>query len=1282
MDMMERKDKRDKEECGSLKSKCSSTRTGVSLAVSVELEMLELKKKAAAMQAKLSFKEKEKKVKEMERKAKMAQEAYEEMQDALVCEIELAENEAKLEVLEEFGKENGLEKSSLLEGLDINKEADMERFLKSCEADVTPPPNLVAGQSPQNFQVPSTQQSGWEHIAKSLERCVTQLGNVSLQQCAANQELLASLQLPKIDIPIFNGDPMTYPMWKHAFISMIDSKPMGSTTKLMYLNNYVTGKPKDVVQHFMLIGSEDGYERVMSVISERYGNPSIVSTAYMNKLAAWPKIGPKDCNGLMEFADFLGKVKAAKQSVKSPGILDYPQENAKLLEKLPVYLEGRWRDEIDRQRENIDQQEYPSFSKFEEFVRRAANKANIPELAGLRETSRSLGALGPKARTFATDGRRVKSEWSKNGSYAKCPWCKEDHTLDECDDFVTKPMYDRKAFFKRRLCMGCGRTDSHRIKECQDRRSCKECGGSHLSCLHYATKKTEHAGFVNCTTVCSIQDQNGRDHSMIVPVWVRHQENPSKECLVYAVLDDQSNVSFMSEKLRDKLGVKGASTNLQLTTMHGSSNIESKKIKGLEIQDYNKEHVIQLPVAFARQEIPASRSQIPKKEVVNHWPHLRQVADEMIPYDRNIDVSLFIGNDYPRAIRPRQVITGGEDDPYAQKSLLGWGIIGKVCLTSESSGAVVWNKATSCESVKFAVPSTAKEILCPQKVIAILEKDFADENMGGQSISMEDKKFLRIMEKGIRKRPDGHYEMPLPLKTPNTSLPYDRKVAENRWKQLNARFRRNPKFMEDYIEFMKDVLETCAERAPSSYKQGKVNYVPHTGVYHPKKPGKIRVVFDCSAKCEGISLNDNLLQGPDLTNGLVGVLCRFRQEEVAVVGDIKGMFHQFFVSEEDRDLLRFLWWEDGDPNKNVIEYRMKVHLFGATSSPGCANYGFKKAADDGEAEFGSDAASYIRDDFYVDDRLKSVATPDEAVSVMKASQAICSKAGLRLHKMMSNNKEVLQSFPIEDRAKGIADLDLEVDPLPIERALGVFWCVESDTLQFRIELKDRPLTRRGVLSTVGSIYDPIGLASPVTLRGKHILQDLCRRKLDWDSPLPDDVRPQWEKWRFEISELEKLNVPRCYKPPNFGKVKRTELHHFSDASFDGYGQCSYIRLVNEEDKVCCSLVTAKSRVTPLRQMTIPRLELTAATVSAKMSTFLRKELTVAKPQEFFWTDSQVVLGYIRNEARRFHVFVANRVQQIHDETNPKRWFYVNTEDNTADEASRGMTAKELVESSR
>ena len=345
-----------------------------------------------------------------------------------------------------------------------------------------------------------------------------------------------------------------------------------------------------------------------------------------------------------------------------------------------------------------------------------------------------------------------------------------------------------------------------------------------------------------------------------------------------------------------------------------------------------------------------------------------------------------------------------------------------------------------------------------------------------------------------------------------------------------------------------------------------------------------------------------------------------------------------------------------DPPKDVIDYRMKVHLFGASSSPGCANFGLRRAADDGEEEFGTDAAAFIRKDFYVDDGLKSVSTVPEAIQLIKASQAICSKACLRLHKIVSNKKEVLEAFPVDDHSKEIKELNLAVDPLPIERALGVMWCAESDSFRFRIELHDRPLTRRGVLSTIGSIYDPNGYLAPVTLRGKQILQQMCKDKLDWDSPVPEYLHPQWEKWRREIVQLEKLEIQRCFKPDNFGPVKAVEVHYFSDASVEGYGQCCYLRLINELDQAHCSFIVGKARVTPLKHKTIPRLELAAATTSARMSEFVRNELEHPEMKEFFWTDSRVVLGYINNEAKRFHVYVANRVQQIRDLTDPNAWF--------------------------
>ena len=350
---------------------------------------------------------------------------------------------------------------------------------------------------------------------------------------------------------------------------------------------------------------------------------------------------------------------------------------------------------------------------------------------------------------------------------------------------------------------------------------------------------------------------------------------------------------------------------------------------------------------------------------------------------------------------------------------------------------------------------------------------------------------MRILESGIKQLPDGHYEMSLPLKSDSMTVPNNKPLAVSRWKQLLVRFRKNPQFLSDYKEIMNDVVDKCAERVPEhrlNVQDGKINYVPYTGIYHSKKPGQIRVVFDCSARYDGVSLNDYLLQGPDQINSLLEILCRFRQERVAFLTDIKEMFHQFLVPEEYLDLLRFLWCRDGNSNNEVVEYWMKVHLFGASSSPGCANFGLRRAADDGEDEFGTDAAEFIRKEFYVDDGVKSVPTVKDAVKLIKASQAICAKAGLKLHRIIWNSWDVLQEFPVEERAKCVKNVNLRADVLPIERALGMTWCVENDSFQFRIELQNRPLTRRDILSTVGFIYDPNGYLAPVILKGKQILQ--------------------------------------------------------------------------------------------------------------------------------------------------------------------------------------------------
>ena len=154
-------------------------------------------------------------------------------------------------------------------------------------------------------------------------------------------------------------------------------------------------------------------------------------------------------------------------------------------------------------------------------------------------------------------------------------------------------------------------------------------------------------------------------------------------------------------------------------------------------------------------------------------------------------------------------------------------------------------------------------------------------------------------------------------------------------------------------------------------------YLPHHPVLNPNKPGKVRVVFDCAAKHQGTSLNDQLLHGPDLTNNLVGVMTRFRQEPVALMTDVESMFHQVNVNPNDCDALRFLLWPNNDLNSEPEEYQMMVHLFGATSSPSCANFALRRTAEDNQQEFSKEAVNSVKDNFYVDDCLKSVSSENK-----------------------------------------------------------------------------------------------------------------------------------------------------------------------------------------------------------------------------------------------------------------------------------------------------------------
>ena len=600
---------------------------------------------------------------------------------------------------------------------------------------------------------------------------------------------------------------------------------------------------------------------------------------------------------------------------------------------------------------------------------------------------------------------------------------------------------------------------------------------------------------------------------------------------------------------------------------------------------------IKVPKLYTMTEIAADHTQIPDLTLVKQWPHLKDVAIEMEPVDWKVPIGILLGRNCLSAMKPRDCITGNSEEPYAVRMDVGWGVVGNLKRNELKTKECSWSLRTE-----------AKEVT-PLYVAKMFEMEF-QESISQKTMSVQDRKFIKCMEEGYQRDQNGRVTLPLPFKE-EPVLPDNRQQVLSLTYKLRTKLKKDPAYRQQYKEFMTKLLQRGhAERVSQEELKTPGWFVTHFGVMHPKKQS-LRVVFNVSLKYKNHILNTYLLQGPDLINNLSGVLIRYRKEVVVLMCDIETMFYQDEVRKDHRRFLRFYWWDTDDLDRSPVAFQMTVHLFGATSSPGCVNYSLRRIAEDHRAEFKRSTVQFIQENFYVDDGLDGMPTVAEAIDLALEAQQLCSKGKFNLHKFASNKREVLDALPVETRAKDIQQIDLSRDALPLERTLGILWCAQGDCFKFKVELPDKPVTRRGILSSVSSIYDPLGFLAPFILTGKRILQDICIQGTDWDEPLSQDIEM---RWRNDLQEIAKIKIDRCYKPEGFDPVLKYELHHFSDASLSGYGQCSYLRMFNDKDQVATSLVMAKARVTPAKPFTIPRMELTACVTSVNVGRFLETEL--------------------------------------------------------------------------
>lgn len=512
----------------------------------------------------------------------------------------------------------------------------------------------------------------------------------------------------------------------------------------------------------------------------------------------------------------------------------------------------------------------------------------------------------------------------------KCCCCKGlCSDLSACKMFKKMSLGERRKFVNRfKLCYNCLKSKDMSAS-CRKQKQCSvpECNSKHHSLLHsWVGSVSDHTVTQPSVNCASTNGPVMKTCLGIIPVTVTGANGMS--CNTYALLDDGADKSLCDERLLRMLNVPGKRVTFQISTVSSTGSYSSGQEIDLQVRPLSGDGELKLDKVWSVKRLPISKGSAATAEDISKIPYMSDIEIHRVNVT---DVMLLIGTDTPHAHIPLDVRSGDSNQPYAIRTCLGWVVRGPLPAMSETgTGGSV--------NVHYG---RANDVILQQQLERLWTSDFNDLlHLEKDSLSVEDKRALAVMESTLT-RENGHYKLGLPWRHDDTSLPNNLTLAYARLQQLKRKLSHDPLLHQKYTATVTDYIEKGFAREVVSTEAtglGRSWYLPHHPVVNENKPGKVRVVFDCAAKFQGVSLNSQLLQGPDLMNSLFGVLVRFRQENIALVADIEAMFHQVRVWEKDCDALRFLWWPGGDLTKSPKTYCMQVHLFGATSSPSCAAY--------------------------------------------------------------------------------------------------------------------------------------------------------------------------------------------------------------------------------------------------------------------------------------------------------------------------------------------------------
>lgn len=1076
-----------------------------------------------------------------------------------------------------------------------------------------------------------------------------------------------NIKLPKINLPSFSGNLHEWLSFKDIFKASIhQNKNLSDAMKLQYLKSSLKGDAFRIVQSISIVDSN--YELAWSLLEERYSNSREQVYAHLKRFMNMPVIQSESSSAILNLIDIASEcmrsLETLEQKVEGFSTIMFAYI---LSQKLDINTKLWWE-------RNLKKDSLPNLPELLEFLKdyaRTLNASNVNIKRNPYKTSSMVSGITEK-------------------NVQKCNACnKENHNIYKCSKFLNFNVRDRVDLVKKQnLCFNCLRKN-HSVRDCSSHSSCNKCNKKHHSLLCFEREKCLSSfpesrkgdnGSENTAPALNSKPliSNKSLNADALPFETNNQEhtfagtanvlsNTKRVLLATAVvyikgisgnfiparcvIDSGSQSNFATYRLINSLQTRKEKIDVLVSCVTGASMSVKFKTTAL-ICNNNGDYSRELDFLI----VPKITHITPSNYVNLSDFKIFESVDLADPeFNKPGKIDLLLGAEvFFELLRFGQLkvpnsnlilqnsvfgfIVSGVYSDYQMQEELHCGLVNNVDLANEIKRFWEIEQVEEIGSIK-----SAEEIEC--------NKHFIDTHKRDNS---------------------GRFVVQMPFKGDPSLLGDSKQIALNRLNSLWNRLDKDPKFAKLYCQFMREYENLGhMEQVFETEEPQTCYYLPHHGVYRPEKgTTKLRVVFNGSQlTSSGQSLNSIQLNGGVIQDELFSMVLRFRTYLYAFTADIKMMYRMINIDECQRDLQRIVW--KNHKTDDVKTYRLCTVTYGTTSAPYLAMRCLKQLAIDGASQFPS-ASAVVQSNCYMDDILSGGSNLETVKILQKELIELFATCGMQLHKWSSNHPDLMTSVSNPEH--------YDFDQQSQTKVLGLQWKSTDDTFSFSLSCNQQhPVTKRNVLSTIARIFDPLGLLGPIITKAKVFLQRLWRLQIDWDKELPDKESHEWLEFVESLRKtVNNIRVDRYVLSEN---ATKSAIFGFADASENAYGAVLYVvcTYVDSNKQSSSRLLCSKSRVSPIKTMTIPRLELCAAVLLAKLVNKVVSTINIEKDSIYLYSDSTIVLAWIKKCPSELKTFVASRVATIQRLTDINQWRHVPSQDNPADLVSRGLDPEKLLD---